>query len=65
MRLLILAFAAVGAVVPAANAQTIAITGGKVYTVSGATIDNGTVVIRDGKITAVGLDVPIPDGALS
>ena len=47
----------------AASAQTIAITGGKVYTVSGATIDNGTVIIRDGRITAVGADVPIPDGA--
>ena len=44
-------------------AQTIAITGGKVYTVSGQTIDNGTVVIRDGKISAVGANVAIPDGA--
>jgi imidazolonepropionase-like amidohydrolase len=45
------------------HAQTVAITGGKVYTVSGATIDNGTVVIRDGKIVAVGPNVAIPDGA--
>jgi len=45
------------------TAQTIAITGGKVYTVSGATIDKGTVIIRDGKITAVGADVAIPEGA--
>lgn len=44
-------------------AQTVAITGGKVYTVSGETIDNGTVVMRDGKITAVGANVAIPDGA--
>ena len=44
-------------------AQTIAITGGKVYTVSGQTIDNGTVVIRDGKISAGGANVAIPDGA--
>ncbi|NUQ20733.1 MAG: amidohydrolase family protein [Gemmatimonadaceae bacterium] len=44
-------------------AQTVAITGGKVYTVSGATIDNGTVVIRDGKIVAVGGNVPVPEGA--
>ena len=46
-----------------ASAQTIAITGGKVYTVSGAPIDNGTVIIRDGKIVAVGPNVAIPDGA--
>ncbi|HEX8848700.1 MAG TPA: amidohydrolase family protein [Gemmatimonadaceae bacterium] len=44
-------------------AQTVAITGGKVYTVSGETIDNGTVVMRDGKITAVGANVAIPEGA--
>ena len=58
-----LALAASLALPAAAGAQTIAITGGKVYTVSGATIDNGTVVIRDGKITAVGANVPIPEGA--
>jgi imidazolonepropionase-like amidohydrolase len=46
-----------------ASAQTIAITGGKVYTVSGAPIENGTVIIRDGKIAAVGPDVAIPEGA--
>ena len=44
-------------------AQTIAITGGKVHTVSGAVIDGGTVVIEDGIITSVGTDVEIPEGA--
>lgn len=44
-------------------AQTIAITGGKVYPVSGVPIENGTVVIRDGRIVAVGANVAIPDGA--
>ncbi len=44
-------------------AQTIAITGGKVYPVSGPPIENGTVVITNGKITAVGVNVPIPAGA--
>ena len=33
-----------------AHAQTIAITGGKVYPVSGPMIENGTVLMRDGKI---------------
>lgn len=47
----------------AANAQTIAITGGKVYPVSGPVIENGTVVITNGKISAVGANVPIPAGA--
>jgi imidazolonepropionase-like amidohydrolase len=44
-------------------AQTVAITGGKVYPVSGPPIENGTVVITNGKITAVGANVTIPAGA--
>ena len=44
-------------------AQTIAITGGTVYPVSGPKIENGTVVIRDGAIVAVGANVPVPAGA--
>jgi len=44
-------------------AQTIAITGGKVYPVSGPPIENGTVIISNGKITVVGVNVPIPAGA--
>ncbi len=40
-----------------------AITNATVWTVSGATIDNGTVVVRDGKIAAVGADVRVPPGA--
>ena len=43
--------------------QTIAITNGKVYPVSGAPINNGTVLIRDGVIVAVGANVTIPAGA--
>ena len=46
-----------------ASAQTIAITGGKVYPVSGPVIENGTVVMRDGKIVAVGANVAIPGDA--
>src|SRR5438105_8150819 len=48
---------------PGLAAQTIAITGGKVYPVSGPVIENGTVVITNGKISAVGANVPIPAGA--
>ncbi len=39
-----------------------AITGGTVVTVSGATIPNGTVLVQDGLITAVGAGVTIPAG---
>jgi len=45
------------------RAQTIAITGGTVYPVSGPKIEAGTVVIRDGRIVAVGSGVPVPAGA--
>lgn len=47
----------------AAQAQTIAITGGKVYPVSGPPIENATVLIVDGRIAAVGRNVTIPAGA--
>jgi imidazolonepropionase-like amidohydrolase len=47
-----------------ALADTYAITGGTVYTLGTAgKIDNGTVLIRDGKIVAVGANVPIPADA--
>ncbi|HEX7978363.1 MAG TPA: amidohydrolase family protein [Gemmatimonadaceae bacterium] len=45
------------------GAQTIAIVGGKVYPVSAPPIDNGTVLIRDGRIVAVGSSVTVPAGA--
>ena len=44
-------------------AQTIAITGGTVYPVSGPKIENATVLIRDGRIAAVGTNVTVPPGA--
>jgi imidazolonepropionase-like amidohydrolase len=44
-------------------AQTIAITGGTVYPVSGPKIERGTVLIRDGKIVAVGANVTVPGDA--
>jgi imidazolonepropionase-like amidohydrolase len=46
-----------------AHAQTIAITGGTLYPVSGPKSENGTILLRDGKIAAVGADISIPDGA--
>jgi imidazolonepropionase-like amidohydrolase len=47
----------------AAQAQTIAITGGTLYPVSGPKVEKGTVLLRDGAIVAVGADIAIPDGA--
>ena len=44
-------------------AQTIAIEGGTVHTMTGAPIQNGTVLIRDGRIVAVGSNVAVPAGA--
>jgi len=39
------------------------IQGAKIFTLAGSPIENGTVVIRDGKIAAVGASVEIPAGA--
>ena len=67
MRRLALPLAALLAAAPLAAAplaaQTVAITGGTVYPVSGPKIENGTVLIRDGRIVAVGTNVTIPAGA--
>jgi imidazolonepropionase-like amidohydrolase len=41
----------------------LAIINGKVLTITNGTLDPGTVLIEDGKITAVGRDIPVPDGA--
>ncbi|HEY8852026.1 MAG TPA: amidohydrolase family protein [Gemmatimonadaceae bacterium] len=58
-----ISLAVVFSTVSPAAAQTIAITGGKVYPVSGPPIEGGTVVIVNGKIAAVGKNVAIPAGA--
>lgn len=50
------------AVAPAA-AQTVAIEGGTVHTMTGAPVEGGTVLIRDGRIVAVGQNVTVPAGA--
>lgn len=48
---------------PACAQDVIAIKAGKVITISGAEIANGVVIVKDGKISAVGANLPIPDGA--
>jgi imidazolonepropionase-like amidohydrolase len=45
--------------------KPVAITGATILTIGPAgTIDNGTLLIRDGKVAAVGKDVAVPDGAV-
>jgi imidazolonepropionase-like amidohydrolase len=63
-RFLIAAAAAAALAAAPAAAQTIAITGGTVHPISGPAIPNGTVLIRDGRIQAVGANVAIPAGAV-
>ncbi len=45
-------------------AQTIAIIGGTVYPVSGPKLEHATVLIRDGRIAAVGTGVSVPADAV-
>jgi imidazolonepropionase-like amidohydrolase len=54
---------ALGLSLASAQAQTVAITGGTVYPVSGPKMENATVLIRDGRIAAVGTNVQVPAGA--
>jgi len=44
-------------------AQSYVIRNTKIVTVSGATIPNGNILIQDGKIAAVGPNIPAPKGA--
>lgn len=48
-------------VAPAA-AQDLAIVGGTVHPITGPPIDDATVLVRDGRIAAVGIDVTVPEG---
>jgi imidazolonepropionase-like amidohydrolase len=43
--------------------SVLAITHAKIFTLAGAPIEEGTLVIRDGKIAAVGANVEVPAGA--
>jgi len=46
-----------------AKSKVVVLRGAKLYTVSGAPIENAVLVIENGKIAAVGADVKPPDGA--
>jgi imidazolonepropionase-like amidohydrolase len=51
------------AVASAQDASTYAITHAKIFTLTGAPIDDGVLVIKDGKIAAVGSNVDVPPSA--
>jgi len=42
---------------------TYALTHAKIFTLAGNTIEDGTIILRDGKIAAVGVTVDVPAGA--
>jgi len=48
---------------PLSAQETLAIKAERVIPISGPEIQNGVILVRGGKITAVGKDLPIPDGA--
>src|SRR5438552_9081218 len=61
----LLAAASIGPLVfaQAPASTTYAITHAKIVTLAGAPIENGTLIIKDGKIAAIGATVEIPAGA--
>lgn len=64
LKLFVIALAAVGLLsATSVFGQSYAITNARIVTVSGATIDRGTVVVRDGLIEAVGANVSAPADA--
>ena len=64
MKLVLYAFAAIGVLFcTSAFSQSYAIRNAKIVTVSGATIERGTVVVRGGLIEAVGADARVPADA--
>lgn len=65
MKTLKIALAVLATIVaPPLAAETVAITGATVHTLTErGVLDGATVVVRDGRIVAVGTDVRVPDGA--
>ena len=61
-RRFIMILAALAVVTNCVWAQDLALKGGTILTVTDGTIENGTLVIQNGKITAVGKNIKIPSG---
>lgn len=62
-KLFLLASAAIGLCGLSVSGQSYAVTNAKIVTVSGATIERGTVVVRNGLIESVGANVTAPADA--
>lgn len=62
---LVLLMALAAALAPATQGQdqVLAVKAGKILPIVGDPIDNGVILIKDGKIAAIGADVTIPEGA--
>jgi len=63
VRLLVAVLCFIFAPLSHAQSPAIAITHAKIFTLAGPPIEDGTLVIREGKIAAVGTQVEIPAGA--
>ena len=64
IRLSLLLFFVLGTLHSNAQETPIAYTGALIYTISGSPIENGTMVVQDGKIISVGTNVNIPNDAI-
>ncbi|MEO5931872.1 MAG: amidohydrolase family protein [Candidatus Kapaibacterium sp.] len=61
--LLLLAFLSAGSLSAQVHKGTFALKGARIETITHGTIDRGTLIIRDGRIAALGADVAIPGDA--
>src|SRR5262245_15754879 len=48
---------------PVAAQERLAVKGGRIIPVSGPALDNGVIIVRNGKIEAIGKDLSIPSDA--
>tara|TARA_R110002049_G_scaffold265985_1_gene442106 strand:+ start:7072 stop:8355 length:1284 start_codon:yes stop_codon:yes gene_type:complete len=60
--LLVLVFV-LNALVLHAQETPVAYTGALIYTINGTPLENGTLIVQNGKITAIGTDIKIPNNA--
>lgn len=47
------------------QSQPVALVGGTIHTLAGDVVENGTILFEDGIITAIGVDVELPEGTLT
>ncbi|MEZ5893031.1 MAG: amidohydrolase family protein [Parvularculaceae bacterium] len=65
MKKAIVVLAAAAAMSSVASAQVVAVMNGRVHTVTGGVIENGDVIIRDGRIAQIGSDLQAPPDAVT